>query len=38
MQPCRPPIWEDRPMLRVDSVGAGYGRAQVLRDVSLDVG
>ena len=26
------------PMLRLDSVGAGYGRAQVLRDVSLDVG
>jgi branched-chain amino acid transport system ATP-binding protein len=25
-------------MLRLDSVGAGYGRAQVLRDVSLDVG
>jgi branched-chain amino acid transport system ATP-binding protein len=25
-------------MLRLDSIGAGYGRAQVLRDVSLDVG
>jgi len=25
-------------MLRLDSIGAGYGRAQVLRDVSLEVG
>ena len=25
-------------MLRLDKIGAGYGRAQVLRDVSLDVG
>jgi len=36
MPPCRPPIWGGI-MLRLDKIGAGYGRAQVLRDVSLDV-
>ncbi len=34
---CRPPIWGACPMLRLDRVSAGYGRAQVLRDLSLEV-
>lgn len=34
--PCRPPIW-GMLMLRVERIGAGYGRAQVLREVSLKV-
>jgi ABC-type branched-subunit amino acid transport system ATPase component len=36
MARCRPPIWGVI-MLRLEGINAGYGRAQVLRDLSLEV-
>lgn len=35
--PCKPPIWGPIEMLELRAVNSGYGEAQVLRDVSLEV-